>query len=262
MGWMVVMTAILWSQPHCSWANQMMLGPYYSIVAKDPFDPDRGKRENDEPAVEEEVENDIQEHYQLYGTIITKKNRRAFIKEISPKQTRRRRRNRDVKPPEIKSVMIGDMINGWKVKEIGEKNIVLEHEGQKIELGLFDSEKKERLANAPVALQTPKLKPLPIPNIGAPQQADIKRQRGRKNGVTAPRNLPASKGKAATTRPKKRAAVAKRPQKNPKQALPPNFLAPRTTKPSNSSQGQNNSNAPQAPATNPFLEMLKRYQPK
>jgi len=261
---MVVMTAILWSQPHCSWANQMILGPYYSIVTNDPFDPDRGKKEGNELGVEEEVENDIQEHYQLYGTIITKDNKRAFIKEVSATQTKRRRRNRDAKPPEIKSVMIGDVINGWKVKEIGEKNIVLEHEGQKIELGLFDSEKKERLANAPVALQTPQLKPLPIPNIGAPQQADIKRQRGHKNGITPPRNLPASKGKIAATRSKKASNTLNQPKKATPQVLPPTIGGPRIIKPKNSpnSGGKIPSNAPQAPATNPFLEMLKQYQPR
>ncbi len=241
-------------------AKQVSLGPYTSIVAKDPFDPDRGRKAGEGGHFDVTPENDIEGRYQVYGTIIMGGQSKAFIKE-STKGGPQARSRRTKGASDVRSVVVGDIIDGWEVKEITEKGVVLEAEGKKAVLGLFDSEKKERQAKAPVALQTPQLKQQPIPSL-VPVQATRAPSKG-KNKAVQP------KPKGSQHRPpgisvppvgkKQPAPSAKQEEKAPPPPLPPNIGGPKIKKPANS-KGNAVPAAPSEPATNPFLEMIRQYQ--
>ncbi len=245
---------ILCSSP--VWARQIHLGPYASIVAKDPFDPNRGQKDESETDVAATPENDIEGQYQVYGTIIMGGRSKAFIKKVSNGNPRAKHK-RGKTANEMRSVVVGDMVDGWEVKEITKKGIVLQADGKKAVLGLFDSEKKERKAKAPVALQTPQLKPPQIPTPAAVTSTRPSPQRGGRNVR--------SKSKSAPFRPpNKRIPLTgrKRPAKATNKAapppLPPAIGGPKIRKPPASRN--NGQTAPSVPANNPFLEMIRQYQ--
>ncbi len=242
-----------------SWARQANLGPYSSIVAKDPFDPDRGRKQGSGASFDASPESDIEGRYQVYGTIIMGGQGKAFIKEVSSGSPMARNR-RGKTASEMRSVVVGDMIDGWEVKEITEKGVVLQADGKQAVLGLFDSEKKERQARAPVALQTPQLK---SPQISAPvavktarpahkKDARAVQTRSKKGGQTKPPGISVPVGGKRES-PKSSAEKAAPPP------LPPNIGGPKIKKPAKTS-GSTGQAAPSAPATNPFLEMIRQYQ--
>lgn len=156
--------------------SQVELGPYEVIISKDPFDPERGKSQPSLSA----VEGDLKERYQVYGTIIAGEMRQAFLMVATSKSASSRQK-KVVKGSQkgLRTVTVGDLVDGWRVADITAQGVKFESDGEYIEVGIFDEVKKERKATAPVALQTPQ----PKPQVSrAPQSTPAKRSSSSKPG--------------------------------------------------------------------------------
>ncbi len=160
----------------------------YDVIAKkDPFDPARGQGEY--PELDNFVsEGGLKDRFQVYGTIIVGNKRRAFLKVKSP-QGPGIKRKRDQKQL-IRTVSIGDLVDGWKIVGITNKGIVLESEDEKVFIGVFETLKKERASATPVDLGVPGTKP----NKPTGYQEKVSKDRGPKNkgrpAITSPGPLP------------------------------------------------------------------------
>jgi hypothetical protein len=154
-------------------------GPYEVIVSMDPFDPERGKNQ----AVISVVEKDLKGRYQVYGTIIAGEMRQAFLMvEASKPAPGPRKKVARGSQKNLCTVTVGDVVDGWRVADITAQGVKFESDGEYVEIGMFDEAKKERKATAPVALQTPRLKPRVI---RAPQSTPAKRPSSGKPGSSS-----------------------------------------------------------------------------
>ncbi|MDA8161427.1 MAG: hypothetical protein M0022_00765 [Desulfobacteraceae bacterium] len=156
------------------------LGVYEVIVKKDLFDPLRGEGvqdKADEKARRYASEQELMKRYEVYGTSIAAGRRLAFIKSLAQQPPvppapimyggPPRPPVNPAQPDRPRSVKIGDSIDGWRITGIEPSGIDLELNGRHVHLAVFGPEKTERKATAPVALQTPQLKPEPIPTAQA-----------------------------------------------------------------------------------------------
>jgi hypothetical protein len=248
--------------------GKVPLGAYEIIVKKDPFDPDRGQGEEEEtPQDEAAAEEELSEQYQVYGTIIAGDMSQAFVKVVTdPKKSPRRRPRPGAKKKDeqaLRTLTVGDMIDGWRVADITAQGIVLDGPEGRMELGIFDTPKNDRRATAPVALQTPRPKPPPTPRPTT-TPPPVATRRPAPSGVAS--GVPAATPSPATTQPatatpktqrpsvfggpniKPRATQARRAPAATQRTIPPAI----TTPPSRSSAGSG--------GTNPFLELLKQSQ--
>lgn len=131
--------------------SQGDLGPYEVIVRKDPFDPERGKNQ----PLTSAVEGDLKDQYQVYGTIIAGEMRQAFLMVATPKSASSRyKKTANGSQKALRTVSVGDIVDGWRVADITAQGIKFESDGEYVEVSIFEA-KKERKATAPVALQTP-----------------------------------------------------------------------------------------------------------
>ncbi len=125
---------------------------YMSIIERNPFDPERGKNQDasEQNTVSSRAE-ELKKKYSVYGVIITGQNKTAYIKPLKPEKRG--------KKSELKQISVGDMIDGWKVKDITDSGIVVISGREQLLLSVFGSAKKERKSTKPVAAMTPKLFP-------------------------------------------------------------------------------------------------------
>ena len=213
------------------------LGPYEAIVNKDPFDPERGK--NISPALVEE--GDPKDRYQVYGTIIAGGIRQAFLKVTDPKskskRSTRHSRGRG-QGKNLRTVTVGDLVDGWRVKEITDQGVMFEADGNMVRVGVFDVAKSERKATAPVALQTPQPKPQ---EISTPKPAPKKPSPPSPPATKKP--VPPSPKGPRKESPKQAPAVpeSKAKEKGTETRARPPFFAP-----------------PAGGGPNPFLDLLKK----
>ena len=144
---------------------QVELGPYDTIVTKDPFDPERGKKEDLTGDNSSSAETDLKSRYQVYGTIIVGGIRMAYLKVTNSKSGPFIRNARD-KGKNIRTVRPGDLVDGWSVKDITSRGVVFRsRRGESVQIGIFDTAKKGRSTGAPVAFQAPQprsyIRPIP-----------------------------------------------------------------------------------------------------
>ncbi len=131
-----------------AWAASGKVPSGYEVIVKnDPFDPARG--EGMEGGAEDAgvQGGGLSARFQVYGTIIVDGKRRAFLKVRAAVGQGARGPTRSVK-----TVSVGDLVEGWKVADITDKGIVLESDGDKVFLGVFETPKKERAVKRPVDL--------------------------------------------------------------------------------------------------------------
>ncbi len=232
------------------------LGPYNTIVAKDPFDPERGKNRQEDLGNQSNSSNDLKKRYQVYGIIVAGNNRRAYLRAMEPDETPRRGR---YKKPRYRVLSIGDLVDGWKVVSISSSGIKLVSGDKDAFLRVFGSEKKERKAIAPVVIQTPQpVNPIPVPAATSTSSAKAR-----------PTN-PSQKRKPVVIRPKFYHGVAPPVSRSRTRATTPGIQPDRShsTKGSTTSRSipgffggntQNNSvKGSPAPISNPFLKLLQR----
>jgi hypothetical protein len=214
------------------------LGSYEAIVSKDPFDPERGKNENLADNDTTLAEGDLKDCYQVYGTIIAGGVRLAYLKVVAPKSSKPLRRTGKSGAKDLRTVVIGDLVDGWRVEDITAQGVKFESDGKYVEVGIFDEIKKERKATAPVALQTPH----PEPQV---------RQ--------APQSTPAKN--ASSSKPDSRS------QKESSK-MTSGHSKKRPTKKSQEITGETESDkqvqvfTPSAPSKNSFLELIKKSKEK
>ncbi len=151
---------VFMAQPVCAVSSK-----YKSIIERDPFDPKRGQ---DKTAVQggavSSEAGELEEKYSVYGIIVAGGNKSAFIK---PAKTEKRG-----KPPELRKVTVGDLVDGWTVKDITDRGLLLVNGGDKVLLRVF-GHKKERKVNSPVGIATPK--PVPFrPTVAPADQERLK----------------------------------------------------------------------------------------
>ncbi len=130
---------------------------YAIIVKKDPFDKERGgsEGEGDMDGLDGDSEG-IGDSYELYGIIRTGKIRRAYLKSkrLKPSRSRlSRRKKKKSNRPEFRIVREGDLVDGWKVKEITPTGIIISSHGRTVKMDVFSSPKSGRRASKPVAVQ-------------------------------------------------------------------------------------------------------------
>jgi hypothetical protein len=226
--------------------SHVELGPYGVIISNDPFDPERGKSQ---PSFSADEEN-LKERYQVYGTIIAGETRQAFLVVPTPDSASgSRRKVVSGSQKNLRTVTVGDLVDGWRVEDITAQGVKLESDGEYIEVGIFEEVKEERRATAPVALQTPHIEPqisqVPQstssdkPSSTSANKPDSPTQR-RPRERTSPH--PETKDPAKTSAGSEPPAEAGETEDAPSK---PNFLTP-----------------PEPPSTNPFLELIKKAREK
>jgi len=139
---------------------------YKSIVERDPFDPKRGQ---DKSAIEggavSTQGSELEQKYHAYGVIIAGQNKSAFIKPVKSKG-----RNK----AELRKVTVGDLVDGWTVKDINDRGVILVSGDQEVALKVF-TRKEERKSDKPVGVATPRLAPiLTAPAIGPSGNRPVK----------------------------------------------------------------------------------------
>ena len=139
------------------------LNPRYKVIlAKNPFDPERGggvngTEENSGVASGKE----FAEKYAVYGVVIAGKSRYAFLKPVAAPRFKAKHQE-DV----MRKVTEGDLVDGWKVKEIKSDGVLFVKAGKSEFLRVFGSTKKERSSSKPVGVATPRPKtPRPAPKV-------------------------------------------------------------------------------------------------
>ncbi len=139
---------------------------YKVIIAKNPFDPERGggQIDDEDGGISTEM-SEFKEKYSVYGVLIVEgQPKYAFIKSLSG-----RTRSRDKAEDDLRKITVGDLVDGWKVTEINSEGVAFASAGKKIFLKVFGDEKSERVSNKPVAIATPKPKiPRPPHHMPAP----------------------------------------------------------------------------------------------
>ena len=147
---------------------QVELGPYDTIVTKDPFDPKRGKKQDLTGDTSSAAEKDLKSRYQVYGTIIVGEMRMAYLKVTKPRSGSFIRNARG-KGKNIRTVRPGDLVDGWSVKDITARGVVFRSSrGESVQIGIFDTAKRGQKTGTPVAFQAPQTRPYtrPTPKPG------------------------------------------------------------------------------------------------
>ncbi len=123
---------------------------YKAIIERNPFDPKRGQDQNPMAGggISSEA-NELEKKYSVYGVILAGENKSAYIKPL--KSDRRRD-----KETELRKITVGDLIDGWTVKDITGRGIVLASGKKQVLLRVFGSPKKERQIDRPVGIATPR----------------------------------------------------------------------------------------------------------
>jgi hypothetical protein len=148
------------------------LGQYKSVVTLDIFDPERGKKDDVdvEPESVDADEEELRKRFSVYGVIINRSGKHAFLKDLQDKEKKKNRGRMnmymDIKP--------GDKLAGWNVKDIDRTGITLAGDGRTVFLPVFSAEKKERRATRPVAMQTPKPKVFTPPAPARPASGNVR----------------------------------------------------------------------------------------
>jgi hypothetical protein len=133
---------------HCK--NQPDLGVYKAIVARDPFDPERGSNWDESYSTSLTSGEEFKEKHQLYGTLVSETLSLAYIKTVDPKKRYPKKNSKE----DIRRVAMGDIVDGWRVKTITGKEVEFASGKEMVMLQMYEGEKPERMAASPVALQT------------------------------------------------------------------------------------------------------------
>ena len=133
---------------HCK--NLPDLGIYKAIVARDPFDPERGTNWDESYSITLTSGEELKKKYLLYGTLVSETLSLAYIKIVDPKKTYPKKDTKE----DIKRIAIGDIVDGWKVKSITDKGVELVSGKEMVTLQMYEGEKPERMASSPVDMQT------------------------------------------------------------------------------------------------------------
>ncbi len=245
---MVFLAALLLGLP-CFAAS---LGPYETIVSKDLFDPERGAG-GDEGGGEALLKSEIEKKFVLYGTMVAGASKVAFLKEASSRAKTIKGRSRS---DDIRKVREGERIAGWLVASITGDSVKLVSSGEEVWLRTFESQKSERRADRPVAMETPKV--APVRRTGASGGAVVRGQAGRgRPGTTVgarpgarsvPGARPGLSGRTRKTKPKPPPPLAPTPSNKPPNRSFNPFSGVRTT------------GGGSAAGTNPFMQILKGGQ--
>ncbi len=252
--WAVLLMAVMWLsisglsqclEPGAVHAKESQVepGPYEVIISMDPFDPERGKNQ----ALISVVEEDLKGRYQVYGTIIAGEMRQAFLMvATSESVSSPRKKVARGSQKALRTVTVGDLVDGWRVADITAQGVKFESDGEYVEVGIFDETKKERKAIAPVALQTPHLKPKVR---RAPKSTPAKRPSTRKPDSPSPKKPRKRTSKHLETFGPAKTSTSSEPQAEtggtegaPSQ---PKILTP-----------------PAAPSSNSFLDLIKKAKEK
>ena len=141
---------------------QAVSSSYKIIIERNPFDPKRGQDKTtvEGGAVSSDA-SELKKKYSVYGVIIAGNTRYAFIKPL--KKTGRKDKE------SFRKVATGDLIDGWKVKDILDQGVLVVSGTEEVLLGVFETPKKERRSEKPVGLATPK------PSSNTPKVGDKNR---------------------------------------------------------------------------------------
>ena len=162
---MVLLFLLLIVQPFFTDFHALAVSAHYkSIIERNPFDPKRGQDKTalEGGAVSSEA-SDLEQRYSVYGIIMAGSSKSAFIK---PVKSDKRGQKQD-----LRKIFVGDMVDGWTVKDITDKGLLLVSGEDQVVLKVFGSPKKERRSDRPVGVATPK----PVPERPAIKPADQKR---------------------------------------------------------------------------------------
>ncbi|NPA94829.1 MAG: hypothetical protein GXO58_05310 [Thermodesulfobacteria bacterium] len=135
---------------------------YKVILAKNPFDPERGGGVNGtEESGGVASGKEFAEKYAVYGVVIAGNSRYAFLKPVAAPRFKARHQE-DV----MRKVTEGDLVDGWKVKEIKSDGVLFVKAGKSEFIRVFGTTKKERSSSKPVGVATPRPKtPRPTPKV-------------------------------------------------------------------------------------------------
>ena len=226
--------------------SHVELGPYGVIISNDPFDPKRGKSQPSFSAGEEV----LKDRYQVYGTIISGDIRQAFLMvPTSESASGSRRKVVSGSQKNLRTVTVGDLVDGWRVEDITAQGVKLESDGEYVEVGIFEEVKEERRATAPVALQTPHPKPQ-VSQVPESTTVEKPSTTSTSKPDSHPQRRPGERTQShpETIDPAKTSAGSEpQAEKGETEGAPskPNFLTP-----------------PEPPSTNPFLELIKKAREK
>lgn len=136
---------------------------YKSIIERDPFDPKRaqGKTTVQGGAASSEA-GELEKKYSVYGVILAGDTKSAYIR---PAKSDKRG-----KTEELRKISVGDLVDGWNVRDITDRGLVLVSGDDQVILKVF-APKKERKSHRPVGLATPR----PMPARPVIKPADQKR---------------------------------------------------------------------------------------
>ena len=158
---------------------------YKSIIERDPFDPKRGQ---DKTAVQGGAVSSeasvLEKKYSVYGIILAGSTKFAYIKPV--KSVKRG------ETEELRKISTGDLVDGWKVKDVTDKGLILVSGDNQVILKVF-APKEERKSDRPVGVATPR--PMPAKPVIKP--ADQKKLKA------APKKLEHPKRKSDFIFPKK-----------------------------------------------------------
>jgi hypothetical protein len=130
--------------------QQPDLGVYKIVVTRDPFDPERGKNWDEAYSMDAISADEFKKRYQLYGTVLSETLNLAYIKSGEKDKNPLRKEEKE----HIKNIVVGDIIDGWRVKEIADKGVVFTSGKDIVSLMMYEGEKPERKALSSVAEET------------------------------------------------------------------------------------------------------------
>ena len=138
---------------------------YKSIIERDPFNPKRGqdKTAMQGGAVSSEA-GELEKKYSVYGVILAGETKSAYLKPV--KSAKRG------ETEALRKISTGDLVDGWTVKDITDRGLVLVSGDDQVILKVF-APKRERKSDRPVGLATPR--PMPVrPVINPVDQKRLK----------------------------------------------------------------------------------------
>lgn len=121
---------------------------YKSIIERDPFDPKRGQDKTTVQGGAVSTEgSELEKRYSVYGVILAGHTKFAYIK---PVKSERREESQ-----ELRKISVGDLVDGWKVRDITDRGLLMASGDEQVILKVF-APKKERKSDRPVGLATPR----------------------------------------------------------------------------------------------------------